>query len=250
MHKRIIMLIICLALLMIAAAAYAEDAAGISSKLDVAYVSKYVWRGVVPDPDPSLQPSLTFAHPCGASLNVWASADLTDANSDKNHVTEIDYTLDYAKKLPVGTLNGGIVYYSFPNTEFRSTSEVYAAYCLDGKVTTTLSANYDFDEADGMYAAITAGYACTSPWQKETAPSLNFSAKVGYATGSYNDFYFGEDKSAFTDLLLSASVPLKMGSNLNLTPSISYSKVLDSALRDSVKDPDNFWVGLTASTSF
>jgi len=251
MYRRFTLLIICVVLVVSAAAyAEAESAAGsISTKLDVAYVSKYVWRGLVPNPDPSLQPSLTFAHSSGVSLNVWGSADLTDVNDEQNNVTEIDYTLDYATQLGGRRLNTGMIHYTFPNTSFDSTSEGYAALCFDGKVSTSISANYDFDEAHGCYASVTAGYACTTPWQKGPEPGMNFSARVSYATSGYNQFYFGTDKAAFTDLLISASVPLKLASKISVTPSVSYSMVLDSALRDAVKAPDNFWVGLTASMS-
>lgn len=249
MYRRFILMVICLALMIIAAAAYAEagSASAVSTKLDVAYVSKYVWRGTVPNPDPCLQPSLTFTHTSGASLNVWGSADMTDVAGEQNHLTEIDYTLDYPTKLAGRAFNTGLIHYTFPNTKFNSTSEAYGVMCFGGKFAPSLSANYDFDEAHGCYLAVTTGFTCTTPWQKGPATNLNLSAKVGYAVGGYNEFYFGVDKSAFTDLLLSASMPLNTKGKMTFTPVVSYSKVLDSALRNSIKDPDNFYVGMTAS---
>lgn len=250
MYRKFAFGIICCLLVITAAAAYAEDVAGqgpISAKLDAGYVSQYLWRGLVLNPDPSLQPSLTLSHKSGASLNVWGSGDLTNVNGEQNRLTEIDYTLDYARKLKAGMLNGGFICYTFPNTGLDRTSEVYAAYCLDRKITTTLSANYDVDQIKGLYTSLAVGYACSAPWQKATAPKLNVSARVGFATSNYNAAYFGPNKAAFTDLLVSASVPIKVSERFDLTPSLSYSRVLDSALRDAVVDPDNWCLGLTAS---
>lgn len=247
MDRRFTLVIICLLLVITAAAAYAEAESAVSTKFDVAYVSKYVWRGIVPNPDPCLQPSLTFAHKSGASLNVWGSADLTNFYDERNHITELDYTLDYATQLGGRSVNGGLIHYTFPNTPFDSTTEAYGTVCFGGKFSPSLSANYDFDEAHGAYMSFTTGYACTMPWQKEEPTNLNLSARLSYATAGYNGFYFGVDKAAFTDLLLSASVPLKTKGKVAFTPVVSYSKVLNTELRNSLEDPDNFYAGMTAS---
>lgn len=253
MHLRFVRPIISIVLTAVVSACCADagsPATQFSSKLDVAYVSKYVWRGLVLDPDPSLQPSLTVGHTSGLSLNIWASGDLTDVNGAQGKLTEVDYTLDYATTAAGKSLNGGIIHYAFPNTSFVSTTEAYAAVCFPGKVATTLSANYDFTEVEGLYASVTAGYACALPWQKSTLPEMNLTAKVSYGTAGYNGFYFGADKAAFTDLLIAASLPMNLSGRVSLTPSVSYSRVLDTDLRDSVADPDNFWITLAASMSF
>lgn len=252
MYRMFTPAIICFVLMLGAVSAHSEaeaTAGSVSTKLDVAYVSKYVWRGLVPNPDSSLQPSLTFAHDGGVSLNIWGSADLTDVNDERSRLTEIDYTLDFATRLAGKGLNVGLIHYTFPNTSFDSTSECYAAMGFDGKIPTTISANYDFDEARGCYISVNGSYACNTPWQRGSEPGMNLSARMSYATRGYNGFYFGVDRSAFTDLLLSASVPLKLAGKISLVPSISYSRILDGGLRDSVAAPDNFWMGLTASMS-
>ncbi len=253
MHLRFVRPIICIVLAATASACCADagsPATQFSIKVDLAYVSRYVWRGLVLGPDPSLQPSLTVAHPGGLSLNVWASGDLTDANGAHGKLTEVDYTLDYATTADGRSVNGGIIHYTFPNTSFDSTTEAYAAFCFPDKVTTTLSANYDFVAADGLYASVTAGYACAFPWRRSTLPQMNLTARVSYGTAGYNGFYFASEKSAFTDLLISASLPLKLEGRVSLTPSVSCSRVLDTELRDSVADPDNIWITLAGSMSF
>lgn len=254
-------LMICTAAIMAACvfgAVWAQDDAAssaISTNLDLAYVSKYVWRGLALNPDPALQPSLTFTHSSGASFNTWGSMDTTNVGEqigygDKSgSFTEIDYTLSYAWAGKF-KYTAGLVDYTFPHTGFDSTTEAYASVCFGGALSPSLSVNYDFDEVEGYYASLSFSYACALSPARKTATSLNFGARVSYASANYNAFYFGVDKGALTDLLLSASVPFPLTDKLSLTPAVYYSMVLDSDLRDAVNKPDNFVAGLTLSYAF
>ncbi len=220
----------------------------VAVKLDLPYVSKYVWRGTVPNPDPTLQPSLTLTHKSGVSLNLWASLDGTDINDEKGRPTEIDYTASYAwaagKDGGIG-MSAGLIDYTFPNTTFADTKEIYASAAFTGTLSPTLSVNYDYDEVDGYY--ISLGGSKTAPIGKN---SMSLSGRLSFATAKYNKVYLGANKNAFTDLLLSASVPFTVGKSYTITPAVSYSTVLSSALRDGVTDPDNFFTSLTASFAF
>lgn len=238
---------ICCALATLAISAHAQQ---VSTKLDLPYVSKYVWRGTVPNSDPAFQPSLTLTHSSGVSFNLWASLDATDVNKEKDHATEIDYTLNKAWSAGKIAMNAGLIDYTFPNTPFPTTSEVYASAGLGGKYSPTLSINYDFDEANGFYASLGAGYSCSISRNKSASKPVNFSARLSYASANYNKFYFSAPESAFTDLLLTAGIPFSAGKSWSVTPAINYSTVLDGALRDGVKDPDNFFTTLTASYEF
>ena len=226
----------------------------ITTKLDTAYVSKYIWRGNVLNPDPAFQPSLTFSIPNGLSYNLWASMDMTDVIGQSSNITEVDHTLSYAWDYKSVGMTSGYVYYAFPNTTFLSTSEIFASACFGGKFSPTISVNYDVDEVQGAYFGLGGGYACSMPWSKVASSVMNFTAKVGYGTASYNKAYFyGSDKSAFTDLALSASVPFQAG-KVGITPSVGYSTVLDGTLRDALADnqvdSDNLFGGLAMSVEF
>ncbi len=234
----------------LAALAIGAQAQQLSTKVDLPYVSKYVWRGTVANPDPAFQPSVTFTHASGLSANLWASLDATEINKEQGRATEIDYTLNKAWQSGRLAMNAGVVNYTFPNTPLPATSELYASACLGGKFSPSLSVNYDFDQADGFYASFTTGYACTMPWKKSAPTTMNLSARLSYASSNYNQYYFHAHENAFTDLLLSASFPLSAGKSWSITPAINYSTVLDGALRDGVTDPDNVFTSLTASYAF
>jgi len=236
---------VCAAVAAICGAAMAQDAQtpAIASKLDVAYVGRYIWRGIPQTSKAALQPSLTVSHKSGLSFNFWASQDV-----DVQKVTENDYTFNYAWTAKGLGMNAGYIYYAFPNTSYLSTSEVYASVAFPVFLTPTLSINYDIDEADGFYASLGAGYGFALGGK--SAPTLSVSGKVSFSSGSYNDFWFGEDKSALSDLYLSASLPIILSEKTTLTPAISYSSILDSELSEKVADPDNLVGSLTLSCAF
>jgi len=202
----------------------------ISAKLDVVYVSKYVWRGIPQTNKGAVQPSLTLSHPSGLSYNFWASRDV-----DSGKFTEHDHTLNYSWNTGKVGVNGGLVYYAFPNTPFVNTAEVYAVACFQGPLSHSVSINYDINEAHGLYVSLTGGYACSLPWRKAAPANLNLSARLSFSSANYNRFWFGKDKTALSDLFLSASVPISVGNATSLTPSLGYYTVIDSDLRDALE---------------
>jgi uncharacterized protein (TIGR02001 family) len=233
---------ICVVLVALGAAAQAQDA--MTTKLDAAYVSKYVWRGIPQTQDGAFQPSLTFSGSNGLSFNFWASQD-----SNKDEFTENDYTLNYAWSAGKTAWNAGYIYYAFPNTSYVSTSELYASAGFSGPLAPVVSINYDVDEADGFYLALSGSHSL--PVGKSTVLSL--SGRIGLSSADYNKFWFGVDSTALSDLYLSASVPFTVG-KMTLTPSLGYTTLLSSKLKDgpsmSGLKSDNFIAGLTVSVGF
>jgi uncharacterized protein (TIGR02001 family) len=250
-RKRLGYLIAISCLLTLSAGLAFAQATDISTNVDLAYVSKYIWRGTVQNDDPAFQPSITLSNPSGVSFNFWGSMNTSAGNS--GNFTEEDYTLSYAWTAGTKAMSAGYIYYAFPNTAFASTQEVYSSICFGGPLCTTFSMNYDFDEAGGFYGALSGGYACNLTPSKSVPTTMNLSAKLGFATSGYNDFYFGVDKTALVDFVLGASVPYEAG-KMTITPSLSYSMVVNSELGDSLSassvGKNNFVSGLTLSSSF
>ena len=212
--------------------------------VDLTYVPTYIWRGLVADRSSAMQPSLTVAGDSGVSANIWGNMD----NGER--FNEMDYTVDYAwSRGPTG-LSAGVIHYTFPNTGVTSTSELYLGASLDAPLSPSAVVYYDCNEADGFYVSLGGSHSVEMPLGKEKSTTLDLSANLGYGSSKYNAFYFGSSKSAFTDVLLGASIPFALGENSTLTPGIYYSSVLDGDLRDTVTYPDNFYVGVTQSFTF
>jgi hypothetical protein len=234
----------------------------VSTEVDLVWISKYIWRGTVANPDPSFQPSVTISTPEGLSYNFWTSIDTTNIHSNnvrnnRGNITEIDHTLNYTwsqAKCLCSSWNVGYIDYTFPNTSFAPTSELYANTCFGGPLSPALGVNWDIHQVKGFYFNASAGYNCTMHINKKMPTNLNLTAKLGYGTDNFNRFYFGVDKSAFDDFVLTASVPYTLNKIIKITPAISYSTVVDSSLRDALAasgaHADNLFGGVTVAVTF
>lgn len=234
----------------------AEDEAGsgISTSLDLSYFTKYVWRGITFTNGSVFQPSLTFAHPSGASLNIWGNMDLSNANDSSGEFNEIDYTLDYSWATGPLAMSAGAIYYDFPNTGAEPTAEVYLGAGIDGPLAPSLTVYYDFKEIDGFYARLGVFHSLPIRLREDQDMSLDLGASVGFGSSDFNNGYFGVDKSAFSDLLVSAAVPIPIKDNITITPSVYYSTIINSDLGDALEaggtDKSVFFAGVTASFAF
>ncbi len=225
--------------------AQCERGNGISAKLDVACASRYVWRGIQQTSDWVLQPSLTLSGENGLSLNYWASWD-----SDKSDVTENDYTLDYSWQARGLSLNAGVIHYAFPNTSGAATSELYLGAAAEGRLSPSLTVNWDFDEADGVYAAVGVSHKLSAG---SIGQDIQLSGRVGFSSASYNDYWFGVRSTAPSDLYLGVSVPVKV-STVTLNPSLGYTRVISSKLRRALQTQglkrDNLILGIATTFEF
>ena len=111
--------------------ASAED--GIELELTGDYLSKYIWRGQNLDDDNVFQTGLSAGYG-GLTMSIWGSLELTNINGNNNELTEVDYSLDYSGDFP--GLSGvgysvGLIYYDFPNTQAKDTTEVYWGLSFD-----------------------------------------------------------------------------------------------------------------------
>jgi len=114
--------------------------------------SKYIWRGFNLSDHTVWQPSLTFTKD-ELSLDVWSSFDAGDAN----RCTELDYTLTRSFDLGPNEATVGLIYYTFPSADTaRSSKEIFAGLTRPGRIPVSLTAYYDYDEGDGLYAEMGA----------------------------------------------------------------------------------------------
>ena len=195
----------------------------ISASLD--YCTNYVWRGLVINDKPVLQPSLTgsfkIANVGAFSLNLWGNYDLTDANGTKDRLSEIDYIASYA--FPDGPfgLEIGIIHYTFPATDDAATTEAYirAAYALEViPLAFSLAVFYDFDEIEGFYLLGKVESSITLIPKL----SLDLSFSTGYGDYAYVWEYFGWDGSLFLDGAVSAVWTYKLSKRISLSAGGQY----------------------------
>jgi len=242
-------------------AAPAKDwSVGLSTDL----VSKYVWRGMLQNGDPAVQPSVTLGWK-GLSLNVWQSWDTTNYGTKhypgganrQGRVEECDYTLGYSRTVLDGklTLGGGVICYTFPDT-YPTTTELYASATVNTFLSPTIAVYRDIDESKGLY--ITPSISHTITINDKT--NVVFKANVGWGDANNNDYYFAgmaKSKDALADYGLSATINYSVTPEFVVSPYVKFSDFIDGDIRDQRKAGGSYdgkseqvVVGVTAAYTF
>ena len=220
----------------------------ISMDLDVAFYSRYVWRGIVFTKGPVFQPGFTLGYG-GLSANIWGNLDLNDVNGNNGEFNEVDYTLDYSFDADKFSFSVGGIVYEFPNIGDSSatTTEVYASASLDVLLSPSMTLYIDVDEVEGLYWTIGIGHSFPLPHDL----SLDCSATFGFGSANNNEGYFGVNDASFTDVAVTFEVPIQVTDRFSITPAVSYTGILNDDLRDAVGvDQDTVFGGITGSISF
>jgi uncharacterized protein (TIGR02001 family) len=230
--------------LLLASGSQAFGAGKITTAGSFSYVSSYIWRGTdsLPDNDPAFQPSLTFTHSNGISLNLWGSYGFGGPD-ETSRLDELDYTLGYtSSKNPAFQWSVGHSYYTFLTDDGTTESqETYVGFSFpEAPLEPNFTLYGDWGHGKGYYANLSGGKDVSlNLWKK--AMSLSFS--IGYSDGQWDyepgfsdinlgvSFPFGHEEKPFTLSLNYTYVPRK-GSNAeeNVPPKINYK--------------NEFWVGL------
>lgn len=233
---------------MLAAAAAAPPASASESRWNYGYgigvMSKYLWRGQNYTDGFVAQPDLWFANG-GFTFDIWSSVDLSDANGRGSDLTELDFTAQYDAETRLGALTLGAATYTFPGDEGANTSEFFAGVSPAGMpLNPELLVYYDCVEADGAYFELRL--SDTLHGAKKSALA-DWMVHLGYATSSYNDYYFGTPGAAFNDLTFEVSRSFDLGGGFSLTPTATYTTLLDDAIRRNSAVDDNFALGIILS---
>lgn len=244
--RRIVLLLyLMITLLMYAGGCQASEEPLMSIDFEAAQLSKYVWRGLVCNDEPVVQPSLTANWRSGVSLNVWGSFDQTEFADAKGKCSELDYTLGYDWESGGKEWTVGYTVYTYPNTCFAGTSEILASCAFGGPWGAKLSLNRDVGEANGLY--LNLGLAKTAHLGGR---SLDISGGLGFADKQVSSYYYGVPNAGLSDALVCLEVPIACHGGWSITPSIAYTRVLGQSLREAVERPDNCVFGARLTRTF
>lgn len=238
--------------------AFAEETESPTGELNVALLSKYVWRGYELSKDSLvIQPSLTASYK-GFGFNLWGNLDsdqdMALFDTEGNNWNETDMTLSYDNTVGMMNYSIGYIYYALDGTD--DTQEIYGSIDIDTILTPTLSIYRDFDEFPGWYATLGVSHS----FQLSEKISLDLGAHVSYLvvdnastiadpndpTSEYSDFHDG---------LISASISIPITDYLTVSPELYYSFALGSDASDVIKaasasdDDDFIYGGVTLSMS-
>jgi uncharacterized protein (TIGR02001 family) len=207
----------------------------------VSLVSRYIWRGfdTIPNNKPALQPSLTLN---SGKNNLWCNLWSAIALADTNFV-ELDFIVGYEKALSNdATLCTGAGYFTFPSClnypDKNSTSpEIYLGASFGFiPLCPRLTAYYDFNLGDGLYATLDLQKSFTLGGEVLCSTFL-----LGYTT-QYKKI--GVDPG-ISDICFGLSTDFVFR-RLTLTPSFNYVVVPS----ETINKEDEIWGGLSINYDF
>ena len=210
-----------------------EEQAGFGYEYSGTIASGYLWRGLLLTDGPVFQPSFTISQD-ELSLNLWGNMDLDNVNGLGGELSEVDLTLDYTREIGDCSFSTGVGYYGYPHTGIAGTNEAYVSISLDKHLSPTVTVWRDFGETDGTYCALELSHSFICNSER----TLDLSTGVGWGNSKNNAACFGVPSSALTDFYLGAGMQFDAGCGLSITPSVTYSRILDGALRKAAADDD------------
>jgi hypothetical protein len=224
---------------------------GITASGDVAFYSEYVWRGILLDGDPVVQPGFYLSGPDSKygklTAKFWSSHDLS--NSDPRTTSEeYDYILDYTYSLTDASVSFGYTYYDYPAADLFS-KEFYTGIAFP-KVFLSPSLFYYRDygtpeDGGGMGSYTVVNLAKSIPFEIKGSPaSLELAGHYGY---NYELFINGKGG----DIGLSAGLKLQLTKSLTCMPNINYSLPLGDLEKTSDGNQEaRVYTGAVFSYSF
>jgi hypothetical protein len=232
----------------------AEDNVSVGVSAD--FFSRYVWRGQNLVDDWVLQPGASIGYK-NLTASVWGNLDLTDENDYEGEFSEIDLTLDYSGQVPGVDLLSyslGFINYDFPvSGGGDDTWEIYWGFGLDVLASPSVTVYHDVDEVAGTYISFSIGHSFENIIELDSGVGLgmDLSAGIGWGSSGYNKSYWGPDKSALNDLVLSAAFPFEVA-GLTVTPSFNYVTLMSEDIRepDAYGKNDMWFAGVGFSKEF
>lgn len=227
--------------------AIADDEEGsVSLSGEVAFLNMYVWRGIRLTDGPVMQPSATLTVG-GFYANVWANVDLDDVNGNEYKFNEVDFTANYSQGIGPVSLFGGVIYYTFPNTDFDSTMEVFVGASLETPLSPTVTVYRDIDLIEGFYVNFAVSHEIPI---EGTDGVINLFANASWSDEDYNFGYFGVAKNTLTDFLVGGSLSMGLMEGIGIAPYLAFANFIDSDIGDLYEEPENFVYGVKLTLEF
>ncbi len=226
-------------------------AGALDGRVDLSLQSAYIWRGMVVNDKPVLQPSLTVSGG-GFSASAWGNINLTADNGYRGEASEMDYWLAYT--VPGKDLDWTLTYYAytFPHTSSLSTQEVWTNVTLKTlPFSPSLTAIRDVNAVRGWYFLLT-GAQSLGMLKTRTSDGLVLTLNVGHGTKEYCRGYFPEiEHDSVTDYGARLDWPVTVGPG-RLTLDAQYTNFTDSDIQTPGFEGAraNLIWGVTYSVSF
>lgn len=211
---------------------------------EAAVLNKYLWRGGVMTDGWVVQPSVTLGLG-GFEISAWGNLDLDDVNDHQNNFSEIDYTAAYTVGVALVDLSAGALHYAFPQHDCEATTELFVSGSVGVLASPSLGIYRDIDEGDGTYVLFGVGHALPIG-----TTALDLAASLGWGDEKHNAYNYGAPTAGPADAGLMLSMDIAVTPLLTLRPTLGYTTLLTTELRDAAAEPDNILFGVVLAGGF
>ena len=244
----------------------AQAIAGVTTTVDVTYVTKYIWRGFnIYGSHGAVQPSVNFALENGFSANVWMSYPVGSGENDilgssiNDELTEFDYTLAYSNTVleDASQINYkvGWRYYDFTKTSTKEADmqEVFAEVSMPNLVGNgftpragvyqmwnSKSGGANSGAAGTIYAM---GFAYGFGFDQAPEVPLTFSWDIVYNDGTGHESIDHDWSHMVFGLSTALDCPVTNG---KIVPAIYWQ----NSFEDTVNEDDELWAGISFKLDF
>ncbi len=229
-------------LLCLCGAAQARITPSVSA--ECAFLNKYLWRGSALTSGPVAQPSVTAGSGM-LEVGVWSNMDLDDANARPREFTEVDYSAMLTFGFAGIEVSTGGQMYTYPQDGTGRCTELSAGLTGSWLLAPSLTVYHYVETGDGTYVS-----ARFDPSIPLGSVSIDAAAVVGWGDRANNEFNYDIAVEGPTDMGIALSLDLSLTRFLIVRPTIGYTRLIQSDLRDAVKDPDNVLFGVSVVTGF
>lgn len=256
-----------------------EIASGFFAEANADVYSAYVWRGIVINDHPVLQPEGIVGwqdEVIGAfSFGVWSTMNLTSRHDGATPAgkdatgkfSETDFNFNWNRDLGPLNLELGWNYYYYKYDCDLNINELYALVTYNNDfVTPYIQANWDVDESTSLYTT----FGLNREFGLTDRLTLGLDAALGWGSTDYVRYYFnGERDDGFggtiednrssgtlTDYIGQAYLSYALTDAVSLRGTLAYSGFVDNSIRNSAVASDDLgyqdllWYGLGVSAAF
>jgi hypothetical protein len=189
--------------------------------VDLGIYSRYIWRGLVYDEDPVLQPDIWMSVK-GITLCFWGSYDLTGEDGKfPGDYHEWDVFIDaQLGQLGPWSITGELFYGSFPTSSGAGSSTAEIGVIVSGNVS-TLRFFWDIWQLHGVFIDYSVSHGVTLG-----RGILTGNATLGWGDDRHNLWSGVEGAAGFLNAQLDVSYALDINPYLTVTPAVHYSEIL------------------------
>ncbi|OGS36257.1 MAG: hypothetical protein A2293_12005 [Elusimicrobia bacterium RIFOXYB2_FULL_49_7] len=231
---------ILVTVLILTGRAYAGESVSCAEKTvtfgcDADFNSKYLWKGIVINDKPVIQPTL-WVSALDLTLSVFGNF-IQENEASRGKFNEFDFILGYSRQFMNFTVEPSFEFYTFPNQDESPDTGmgILRVSYPAGPV------NIFISHAADLVNYAPAGFSeagCCADYAINDAVSASAMVYLGAGSSKFNETYIGLAKDAVNLAGINFSVTYNAAKYFSIQPHVEIISVMDGDLRNQISDPE------------